>query len=126
MPRPLWLGIKDNSFWGHNHTALNSYSATLHGDTAFVGALYDDDKGANSGSVYHWGRDATTGTWAQVAKLTATDGAAGDDSHALGFQDAGDPGVHAHNRTRRHTMASGGPTGFSTYTRVCMVPRSHQ
>ena len=43
-----------------------------------VGAYQDDDKGSNSGSVYVYEKDDSTGHWNQMAKLTASDGAAGD------------------------------------------------
>ena len=48
----------------------------LDGDTAFIGAWYDDDNGENSGSVYVFVRSGTT--WTQQQKLVATDGAARD------------------------------------------------
>ena len=53
------------------------YSVALSGDTALVGA-YWDDVGANydQGSAYVFTRSGTT--WTQQAKLTASDGAAGD------------------------------------------------
>jgi len=56
---------------------LFGYSVALSGDTALVGA-YGDDVGANSdqGSAYVFTRSGTTAT--QQAKLTASDGAAGD------------------------------------------------
>jgi nucleoside-specific outer membrane channel protein Tsx len=52
------------------------YSVAIAGEYALVGALYDDDKGVNSGSAYIFKRDGTS--WNQQAKLTASDGAAGD------------------------------------------------
>ena len=52
------------------------WSVAISGDYAIVGAYLDDDKGSNSGSAYVFERIA--GTWTQVAKLTASDGAAGD------------------------------------------------
>jgi hypothetical protein len=53
------------------------YSVAVSGDTAVVGALFDNI-GANStqGSAYVFTRSGTT--WGQQAKLTAGDGAAGD------------------------------------------------
>ncbi len=48
----------------------------LSGDTIFVVAPYDDDKGTDSGSVYVFTR--TDSNWTQQQKLTASDGAAGD------------------------------------------------
>jgi prepilin-type N-terminal cleavage/methylation domain-containing protein len=52
------------------------YAVAIDGDTVVVGAPYDDDKGADSGSAYVFTR--TGGTWTQQAKLTAAGGAAGD------------------------------------------------
>jgi hypothetical protein len=49
-------------------------SVAISGTTAIVGALYHDDNGTDSGSAYLF--DTTTGV--QIAKLTASDGAAGD------------------------------------------------
>ena len=54
------------------------FSVSLSGDRAIVGAWLDDDKGLNSGSAYIFRRDGTV--WTQEAKLTASDGAAGDQS----------------------------------------------
>jgi len=52
------------------------YAVSVSGDTALVGAGWDDDNGTNSGSAYVLVRNG--GTWAQQAKLLASDGAAGD------------------------------------------------
>ena len=49
-------------------------SVAISGTTAIIGAPYDDDNGANSGSAYLF--DTTTG--AQIAKLLASDAAATD------------------------------------------------
>ncbi len=51
-------------------------SVALGGDTAVIGAYHDDDKGADSGSAYVFVRSGAS--WTQQAKLTASDGAAGD------------------------------------------------
>jgi len=48
----------------------------LSGDTAVIGAIFQDDKGDNSGSAYVFTRSGTT--WSQQGKLTAADGAEGD------------------------------------------------
>lgn len=54
-------------------------SSSVSRDTAVVGAPGDDDAGTDSGSAYVFERDqGGAGTWGQVAKLTAGDGAAGD------------------------------------------------
>jgi len=52
------------------------YGASLDGDTALIGAVYEDDKGVDSGSAYVFTRTGTT--WTQQAKLLASDGVAGD------------------------------------------------
>jgi len=52
------------------------WSVSISGDLAIVGAYYDDDKEANSGSAYIFKRDGTG--WSQQQKLTASDGAARD------------------------------------------------
>ena len=55
------------------------YSVAIDGDTIVVGARYDDDKGAFSGSAYVFAKPA--GGWAtatQTAKLTAAGGSALD------------------------------------------------
>jgi len=49
----------------------------ISGDTIVVGTDFDDDKGENSGSAYVFVR--RDGVWQEVAKLTASDGAAGDE-----------------------------------------------
>jgi len=51
-------------------------SVALLGDTALVGAIFQDDKGENSGSAYLFERNDKT--WFYKAKLTADDGAAND------------------------------------------------
>ena len=48
------------------------YSVAISGDTVIVGAWGDDDLGSYSGSAYVF--QCTTGSWEQVAKLTAGDG----------------------------------------------------
>ena len=51
-------------------------SVGVSGDTVIVGAHLDDDNATNSGSAYVYTRTGTT--WTEQAKLTASDGAAGD------------------------------------------------
>jgi hypothetical protein len=53
-------------------------SVDISGDTAVVGATRDDDLGDSAGAVYVF-RDDGVGHWVQVAKLTASDGRAGDE-----------------------------------------------
>ncbi len=54
------------------------YSVAIGGNTAVVGAHQDDDDGDSSGAAYVFTKDLT-GKWTQVAKLTASDGAANDE-----------------------------------------------
>ncbi|MHC4740818.1 MAG: FG-GAP repeat protein [Planctomycetota bacterium] len=51
---------------------------SISGDYAIVGAPADDDDGENSGSAYIFKRGLDDYTWSEVAKLNASDAAAGD------------------------------------------------
>ena len=53
-------------------------SVAVSGNYVFVGAPYDDENGSQSGSVYVFKRDASTNTWSQTAKLTASNAAPND------------------------------------------------
>ena len=57
------------------------FAVALDGDTAVIGAVFDDDAGDNSGSAYVFTRSGTA--WTEDAKLTASDAAAGD---AFGYR----------------------------------------
>jgi hypothetical protein len=52
------------------------YSVAVSGDTAVVGAYTDSDNASDSGSAYVFRYDGSD--WVEEAKLTASDGAAGD------------------------------------------------
>lgn len=52
------------------------YSVAIDGDTAIIGAHWDDDHGENSGSAYVFTRAREA--WTEQAKLLPTDGAADD------------------------------------------------
>ena len=52
------------------------WSVSISGDTALIGARYDDGAGTRSGSAYVFVRNGTN--WTQQAKLTASDAAAFD------------------------------------------------
>lgn len=52
------------------------FGVSMSGDRVAVGAYLDDDRGANSGSVYVFVREG--GGWVQETKVTAPDGAASD------------------------------------------------
>jgi hypothetical protein len=54
-------------------------SASLSGDSALIGAYFDDDNGPGSGSAYYFkGLDGVSGSETETLKLTASDGAADD------------------------------------------------
>lgn len=67
-----------------------SWAVSISGDTALIGALYDDDNGIKSGSAYVFQRD--DGMWAQQDKLLPTDGAA-HDYFAIALSVSGDIAV---------------------------------
>ena len=54
------------------------YSVAIDGDTAVTGAYQEDETGNNSGSAYVFTRDPGSDAWSQQAKLTASNGANGD------------------------------------------------
>jgi len=55
------------------------YSVSISGDTVVVGAIFNDDAGSNSGSVYIFQKDqGGTDNWGEVKKITASDAANGD------------------------------------------------
>jgi len=93
-----WLSLtyfKKEKFWGNNDISYNStesnkivasdgadfdwfgISVSISGDYALVGASKDDDNGSDSGSAYIFKRSGTS--WAEEAKLTASDGVSGDE-----------------------------------------------
>jgi len=54
------------------------FSVSLEGDYAVVGATGKDDNGSASGAVFVFKRNTVSGSWFQVDKLLASDGAASD------------------------------------------------
>ena len=69
------------------------YSVAISGDTAIVGAYRDDDNGTDSGSAYVYRRDAGgPDSWGEVAKITASDGAA-DDQFGVSVAISGDTAI---------------------------------
>ncbi|MCH8878385.1 MAG: FG-GAP repeat protein [Planctomycetes bacterium] len=55
------------------------WSVSISGDSAIVGAPFDDDNGGNSGSAYVFRRDQDGAeNWGEVRKLTAIDAALND------------------------------------------------
>ncbi|MGQ0620177.1 MAG: Calx-beta domain-containing protein [Panacagrimonas sp.] len=55
---------------------LFGYALSISGDTALIGAVFDDNPGSDQGSAYVFVR--TGAVWTQQAKLSASDGAAND------------------------------------------------
>jgi hypothetical protein len=53
-------------------------SVAISGTSVVVGAYRDDDKGSDSGSVYVFERNSSTGEYTQTQKLVAEDGASSD------------------------------------------------
>jgi hypothetical protein len=53
-------------------------SVAIDNNYMIIGAYRDDDDGSSSGSAYLFSINTTTGAATQTAKLTASDGAAGD------------------------------------------------
>ena len=51
-------------------------SVAVSGDTAIVGAPFDDDRATDAGGAYVFVRNPATGAWSQQQKLTAVDGVA--------------------------------------------------
>jgi len=69
---------------------LFGWSVSVSGDTAVIGAWWDDDSGTNSGSAYVFRFNGWS--WVQQAKLLPSDGAAGDD-FGLSVSVSGDTAV---------------------------------
>ena len=71
---PCW--VEQDKLLASDRAAGDTFgnSVGISGDIAILGAYSDDDNGTDSGSAYLF--DVTTGS--QIAKLTASDGAAGD------------------------------------------------
>ena len=67
------------------------WSVSVSGDTAVIGALFDDDNGSRSGSAYVFVRDGT-GVWREQQKLNASD-AAVDDFFGASVSVSGDSAV---------------------------------
>jgi hypothetical protein len=49
------------------------YSASISGDYAIVGALYEDTGATDAGAAYIYTRDASTGVWGSEQKIQASD-----------------------------------------------------
>ena len=77
---PSWAQVTEHKLTASDGAADDwfGFSVSLsEGTRALVGAWMDDDQGTNSGSAYVYERQGD-GSWLEVDKLTASDGAAGD------------------------------------------------
>ena len=76
---PSWAQVTEHKLTASDGAALDFFGLgiSLSGDRALVGAYGDDDLGNQSGSAYIYERQGD-GSWLEVDKLTASDGAAGD------------------------------------------------
>lgn len=81
----IFVKNKTTGVWGSPTKLAPGGAGDLFGSAvsiteniAVVGAPYDDDHGADSGSIYIYERDVSSGAWSSVRKRTATDGAGGD------------------------------------------------
>jgi hypothetical protein len=93
------------------------WSVSISGDLAIVGAIYNDDKGSNSGSAYIFKRSGTS--WSQQQKLTASDGAA-DDNFGLSVSISGDYAIVGAYGDDDKGSDSGSAYVFeSVFERVC-------
>jgi hypothetical protein len=72
-----WL-VEDQKLTASDAAAGDAFgdSIAVSGDTAVVGAYWNDDRGEDSGSVYIFVRSGNT--WIEQAKLNASDAAAND------------------------------------------------
>ena len=100
-------------------------SVSIDAGRAIVGAMLDDDLGANSGSAYMF--ELRAGVWRQTAKLLASDGAAGD-RFGIGVGVANDAAVVGADRDDDNGVDSGsayvfGDTGASWTQRSKLLAR---
>jgi hypothetical protein len=80
-----YIFTRDGAGWTQTSKLLPSdresgdkfgWAVSISGDTAIIGAYYDDDKGTRSGSAYIFSRDGAA--WTQTSKLVADDGSEED------------------------------------------------
>jgi len=94
-------------------------SVSISGNTAIVGAVFNDDAGSASGSAYVFTRSGTT--WTEQAKLTASDAAAGD---ALGISASisGDTAIVGANLNDDAGSGSGSAYVFDDFNPPVVTP----
>lgn len=75
-----YVFVRENGIWAEQQKLLPSdgaqheefgYSVSIDGDSAIIGALFDDDSGFFSGSAYVFANE--NGVWSEQQKLTASD-----------------------------------------------------
>jgi hypothetical protein len=79
--KSAWRGQQQAKLVASDGDASDEYgrSVSVSGDYAIAGAHFDDDNGYNSGSAYIFVmNDVNCSEWDEAAKLTASDGDAGD------------------------------------------------
>ena len=92
-------------------------SVAIDGDTAIVSAPYDDDGGSNAGAAHIYQQQAG-GSWAQVAKVTASNAAANDRSGQMVAIDGDVAILSSFEKNSRHGWAwiyernEGGPNNW--------------
>ena len=71
-----WIEIQKLTASDGAESELFGYYLSISGDYVIIGAPYDDDMGANSGSAYIFKNNGTS--WIEEQKIYASDGAADD------------------------------------------------
>ncbi|TFB11899.1 hypothetical protein E3V55_02505, partial [Candidatus Marinimicrobia bacterium MT.SAG.3] len=106
IPQPAYAQISEFKITAADGAAgdLFGNSVSISGDYAVVGARRDDDNGISSGSAYVYKRTGTS--WAQEAKLLASDGAA-DDLFGWSVSISGDYAVVGARRDDDNGISSG-------------------
>jgi len=108
-----YVYVRSNGVWSEQQKLTASdgaerdnfgFSVSISGNTAVIGAPYDDDRGANSGSAYVY--VSSNGVWNEQQKLTASDGAP-DDRFGHSVSISGDTAVIGANRDDDNGSFSG-------------------
>jgi hypothetical protein len=107
------LGVIKQPLWVEQQKLLASdgapddyfgYSVSISGESAVIGAYWDDDKGYSSGSAYIFVRNGIT--WTQQQKLVASDGVEAD-SFGTSVSISGETAVIAADRDDDNGFNSG-------------------
>ncbi|MCX8214973.1 MAG: FG-GAP repeat protein, partial [SAR202 cluster bacterium] len=82
-----WSQGQELIAWDEEAMDMFGMSVAISGDTIVIGTPLDNQNGPSSGSVYVFERDGS-GTWSETAKLTLTNGEAGDNfGHCVSVSD---------------------------------------